>query len=142
MLRNIPRIIAPELMKVMMEMGHSDTLVLADANFPAASCANRLVRLDGVEVADLLDAVLQFFPLDSFVSHPVMLMQPKNDEPIPEIWDTFKTIIQQRDDEKAFLDFKLAERMSFYDAARKAYAIVQTTTTARYANIMLQKGVL
>ncbi|MFV0352752.1 MAG: RbsD/FucU family protein [Oscillospiraceae bacterium] len=142
MLRNVPRIIAPELMKIMMDMGHSDTLILADANFPAASCARRLIRLDGVEVTDLLDAILQFYPLDNFVPHPVTLMQPKSDEPTPEIWDSFKNIIEKRDEEKAFTGFTQIERMPFYTAAKEAYAIVQTTTTARYANIMLQKGVL
>lgn len=61
MLKNIPKIISPELMKVMMEMGHSDVLIIADANYPAAAHAKRLIRLEGVEVPELLEAILPFF---------------------------------------------------------------------------------
>ena len=75
MLKNIPQMIAPELMKDMMEMGHSDVLILADANFPAASHARKIIRMDTVEIPEILQAVLQFFPLDSFVEKPVKLMK-------------------------------------------------------------------
>lgn len=142
MLKNIPPIISPELMKLIMEMGHNDYIILADANYPAASGAQRLVRLDGVAVDALLDAVLQFFPLDSFVPHPVVLMKPGENEPRPEIWSNFERVLKERDFCKAYKDFHLIERFDFYDYAKKAYAIVQTGTTARYANISIQKGVI
>jgi L-fucose mutarotase/ribose pyranase (RbsD/FucU family) len=37
MLKGIPSIISPELLKILMEMGHGDELVIGDGNFPAAN---------------------------------------------------------------------------------------------------------
>jgi len=87
MLKGIPAILSPELLKVMMEMGHGDDLVIGDGNFPSAGMARRLLRADGHEVPELLEAVLQFFPLDSFVEHPVALMEVVPGDPTkPQIW--------------------------------------------------------
>lgn len=142
MLRGIPKILSPKLLKILMEMGHNDYIILADANYPGTACAKRLIRADGIEVTDMLDAVLKFYPLDTFVDDPVILMRPKPDEPTPEIWEEFRKIIAKRDEEKAFKNFHLIDRFAFYDFAKNAYAIVQTGTTARYANISIKKGVL
>jgi L-fucose mutarotase len=142
MLKNIPPVISPELMKILMEMGHNDYIVLADANYPVMSGARRAVRLDGVPVDTLLDAVMRFFPLDSFVENPVTLMRPPSGETTPEIWAKFDAILRKWDAEHAYKDFRLIGRMEFYEYAKAAYAIVQTGTTARYANIALQKGVV
>ena len=129
-------------MKIMMDMGHSDVIVLADANFPAASNAKKLVSATGVEIPQLLRAMLEYFPLDNFVDHPATLMRNRESEPVPEIWGEYKTIILSADTEHAFKDFALLDRNRFYQESQKAYAIVSTATTARYANIMLQKGVV
>ena len=72
MLKGIPSILSPELLKILMEMGHGDEIILADGNFPAASCAQRLVRCDGHGVPELLDAILKFFPLDTFVENQLL----------------------------------------------------------------------
>lgn len=74
MLKNISPVISPELLKILMEMGHGDELVIGDGNFPAASVAKRLVRADGHGVPELLDAVLALMPLDTYVEAPVALM--------------------------------------------------------------------
>ena len=50
MLINIDPILSPELLSTLHSMGHGDTLVLADANFPAASLATKLIRLDGLNI--------------------------------------------------------------------------------------------
>lgn len=142
MLKNIPQMIVPELMKDMMEMGHSDVLILADANFPAASHARKIIRMDTVEIPEILQAVLQFFPLDSFVEKPVKLMKNLPEEPVPQIWSVYEKILKEHDSTHAFQQFGFIERLQFYEDAEKAYVIVQTGTTARYANIMLQKGVV
>ncbi|MEG0228750.1 MAG: RbsD/FucU domain-containing protein [Lachnospiraceae bacterium] len=142
MLKQIPKIITPDLMKIMMEMGHADIMIFADANYPAYSNAKKLIRLPGVEITELLEAVLPYFPLDCFVANPVRLMRNLDSEPIPEIWDTYKEIIRKYDEEKAFADFSLIDRLPFYEESQKASVIVQTTTTERYANIALQKGVI
>ena len=141
MLKGIPSILSPELLKVLMEMGHGDELVLGDGNFPAASMARRLVRCDGHGVPELLDAILRFFPLDTFVEAPVALMQVADPEgPEPEIWETYRQIIASWSPEVSNTEH--TERFAFYDRAREGYAIVATGEKALYANIILKKGVV
>lgn len=141
MLKNIPPILSPELLKVLMEMGHGDEIVLADGNFPAASVAQRLVRCDGHGVPELLEAVLKFFPLDIYVEKPVGLMAVvPGDKTQPTIWETYRTIV--RNSGERFSDFEFIERFVFYERARKAYAVVATSEKALYANVILKKGVL
>lgn len=139
MLKNIPSVLSPELLKTLMEMGHGDYLVIGDGNFPAAANAQRLVRCDGHGVPEVLDAILQLMPLDTFVECPVGLMDNGDSKNPPEIWQTYKDIIQKHEGDK---NIELIERFDFYDRARKAYAIIATGETAVYANIILQKGVV
>jgi L-fucose mutarotase len=125
----------------MMEMGHADELVIGDGNFPAASMARRLLRADGHGVAELLEAILRFFPLDSFVEHPVALMAVvPGDSTKPVIWDRYRSIIKKS--EPKFMDFEMVERFDFYERAKQAYAILATGESALYANIILKKGVV
>lgn len=141
MLKNVPPILSPELMKILMEMGHGDEIVLADGNFPAASVAQRLVRCDGHGVPELLEAVLKFFPLDIYVEKPVGLMAVvPGDKTQPTIWETYRTIV--RNSGERFSDFEFIERFAFYERAKKAYAVVATSEKALYANVILKKGVL
>lgn len=139
MLKNVPSILSPELLKILMEMGHGDELVIGDGNFPAASCAQRLVRLDGHSVPDVLDAILKLFPLDTYVDAPVALMDNGDSENRPPIWAEYKKIVENSEGEKKF---ELVERFAFYDRAKKAYAIVSTGETAIYANVIIKKGVV
>ena len=101
MLKNIPKIISPDLMKCMMDMGHSDFMILADANFPTASNAKRVIRLDGVNMPELLEAILKFYPLDNFVEFPVKIMKNSPSEPVPTIWNTYRKILQNNNEENA-----------------------------------------
>jgi L-fucose mutarotase len=141
MLNGIPSILSPELLRILMEMGHGDELVIADGNFPAASIAQRLVRSDGNRVPPLLEAILTFFPLDAYVENPVALMQVVPGDPYrPTIWETYKSIIQKTDNKKKGVEN--VERFAFYERARKAFAVVATSETALYANIILKKGVV
>ena len=141
MLKGIPSILSPELLKILMEMGHGDELVIADGNFPAASIAQRLVRCDGHGIPELLDAILKFFPLDSYVDHPVALMEVVPGDPVePVIWEEYKAIVRKYDEKAA--DFEYVERFAFYERAKKAYAVVATGEQALYANIILKKGVV
>jgi L-fucose mutarotase len=140
MLKNIPEVISPELMKTLMEMGHDDEIVLADGNFPAASIAKRLIRCEG-GVPELLEAVLKFLPLDQYVEHPVALMAVvPGDNVKPTIWDQYRKIIKASGEK--FTDFEFVERFAFYERAKKAYAVVACGEKALYANIILKKGVL
>ncbi len=140
MLKNIPSIISPELLKILHEMGHSDEIVIGDGNFPAASNAKRLVRADGHGVPELLDAILQLFPLDTYVEAPVMLMQvTPGDDVDPVIWKEYRKIVDKHQDD---VNFEEIERFAFYERARNAYAIVATGEGALYANVILKKGVV
>ncbi|MBQ3507101.1 MAG: fucose isomerase [Clostridia bacterium] len=144
MLKNIPPILSPEMLKVLCEMGHGDRLVIADANFPSESIGKNAIvlRADGHGATELLDAILRLFPLDTYVDHPVSLMQVTPGDPVETpVWDEYKAVVRQYEarGERAFGEI---ERFAFYEEARKAYAIIATGEKALYANIILQKGVI
>ena len=140
MLKGIPSILSPELLKVLDEMGHSDEIVIADGNFPGASHAQRLIRLDGHNVPEILNAVLQLFPLDRYVAAPVALMEVvKGDPVVPVIWEEYKKIIAAHEED---IQIENIERFAFYERAKKAYAVITTSEKALYENIILKKGVV
>lgn len=140
MLKGIPSILSPELLKILMEMGHGDTIVIADGNFPSNSCGQRVVRLDGHNVPEILEAILKLFPLDTYSEKPVRLMSVvPGDHVVPTIWDTYETIVKNNFDK--FTSFGFIERFDFYDKAKEAYAVVATSEKALYANVILTKGV-
>jgi len=144
MLKGIPAILSPELLKVLCEMGHSDKIVIADGNFPAETIGKNsiVIRMDGHGVPEILEAILKVMPLDTYVEKPVSLMQvmPGDNAETP-IWDVYKQIISKEDcrGENAVGE---VERFEFYERAKEAYAVIATGETAIYANIMLQKGVV
>ena len=136
MLKNIPACISPDLMHALMSMGHGDEIVLADADFPGASYSKRLIRVDGVDVATLLDAILPLFPLDSFVKKPAITMDCSEWGKEPESYERFRRIIRKH--EKSFTDFELVKRFDFYKRASNAYAVVITSEAD--GNVILKKG--
>ena len=142
MLKGIPSILSPELLKILMEMGHGDTIAIGDGNFPHASIAKNsiLVRLDGHGAVEVLDAILTLFPLDAYVDAPVSLMEvvPGDNVETP-IWDEFAQIVEKH---QPGAKIRKIERFEFYETAKKCYAVVATGETAMYANVILQKGVV
>ncbi len=147
MLKNIPPILSPELLKVLCEMGHGDRICIGDGNFPGMSMAKAedaiLVRADGHGIPELLDAILQVIPLDEYVDTPVMLMEKMDcdkDMPIP-VWDEYKAIVAKYD-KRGAAAFGAYERFEFYDHAKKCCCILQSGETSVYANVILQKGVI
>ena len=144
MLKGISPLLSPEMLKVLCEMGHSDRIVLADGNFPCESMGKNAIvlRCDGHGTAELLEAILQVFPLDTYVEHPVNLMRVMPDDPVETpIWDTYRDIIRSHDD-RGDAAIGSIERFAFYEEAKKAYAIIATGEKALYANVILQKGVV
>lgn len=147
MLKNIPNILSPDLLKILAEMGHSDRICISDGNFPGAAMAKAknaiFLRADGHGVPELLDAVLQVIPLDTYVEKPVTLMETMEcdkDLEIP-IWDTYKEIVAKHDDRGAAAVGNI-DRFKFYEEAKDCYCIIQTGETAVYANVIVQKGVI
>ncbi|MBQ3134281.1 MAG: RbsD/FucU family protein [Oscillospiraceae bacterium] len=147
MLKNIPPILSPELLKVLAEMGHSDRICLGDGNFPGSSMAKAknavFLRADGHGIPEILDAILQVMPLDAYVDTPVMLMEKMDcdkDLHIP-VWDEYKKVVAKHDD-RGEAAVGAYERFEFYEQAKDCYCILQTGETAIYANVILQKGVI
>ena len=144
LLKGIPQILSPELLKVLCEMGHSDRLVISDGNFPAESMGKNaiVIRCDGHGVPEILDAILKVFPLDTYVEKPVNLMEVMPGDTVETpIWDTYEEIVTKHD-ERGGAAIGHIERFAFYEEAKTAYAIIATSEKALYANIMLQKGVV
>lgn len=139
MLKNIPKIVSPELLKILCEMGHGDEIVIADGNFPAETYGQRVVRADGHGGEAILDAVLSLIPLDTYALENLLLMQTTDGDPTPEIWDKYFAIAKKHDPN---LRAGTLERFEFYERAKKAYAVIATGESAIYANIIIKKGVI
>lgn len=142
MLKNIPKILSPELLKILMEMGHGDTIVIADGNFPSETCGKKVVRADGHDIPELLDAILELFPLDTKYSQYAfsLMMVVECDSTNPIIWNEYNNILDKYYDNRPSIEY--IERFDFYKKAKEAYAIIATGESALYANIILTKGVI
>lgn len=142
MLKGISPMLSPQLLKVLCEMGHSDTIVIADGNFPAETMGRNgiVIRMDGHGVPEILEAILQVFPLDQYVEKPVSLMERVHgDNADVSIWKTYERMIEAVEPRGIAVIDKL-ERFAFYEEAKKAYAVIATSETSQYANVILQKG--
>ena len=141
MLKNIPKILSPELLKVLCEMGHGDEIVIADGNFPCG-INGRVIRADGLGGAEMLDAILKVIPLDTY-SDPNMilmrLMACDEGKVNPVIWEEYKAVANENDKNAKIGGI---DRFEFYERGKKAYAVVATGEGAIYANIILKKGVI
>ena len=143
MLKGVPAILSPQLLKVLCEMGHGDEIVIADGNFPAESMGKDAVvlRADGHGVPEILDAVLKMIPLDQYVETPAALMEVvPGDDCVPVIWEQYRALLEENGEDPARIE--MMERFAFYERAKKGYAIIATGESAIYANILLKKGVV
>lgn len=143
MLKGIPPILSPELLKILCEMGHTDEITIGDGNFPGHTYGKKVIRLDGHGVPEILDAILQLFPLDTYVDKPVTLMKVVDGDPVETpIWDTYKEIVAKYDSRGAAC-FEEIDKWEFYNRVKeKSTAVIMTGETALYANIILKKGVV
>jgi len=139
MLKNVPKLLSPELLKILCEMGHGDEIVIADANFPSETNGQRVVRADGIGGVAMLDAVLKMLPLDTYAEENFLLMQTTQGDPTPTIWAEYFEVANRNDDN---LRAGNLERFAFYDRAKQAYAVIATGEEAIYANIIIKKGVI
>ena len=141
MLIGVSPCISPELLSVLDRMGHGDEIVLADAFFPGDSCNARVIRADGIRIPALLDGILALMNLDSYDAAPVMMMAPVPGDALdPSVEAAYLAEIDKRwPDTPAIARI---ERFAFYERAKKAFAVVMTGETVKYANIILKKGVI
>ncbi len=138
MLKGIPSIISPELLKVLAEMGHGDEIVICDANCPGYRLNEKCLRCDVKNAAEILEAVLELMPLDTY-EHPLYLMEKvQGDENVPTGWEEYKNVVKKFTD----AEIKHIERFAFYERMKSAYAVVVTADNRAYGNIILKKGVI
>lgn len=142
MLKNVSKIVSPELLKTLCEMGHGDEIVIADGNFPAETYGKRVIRADGISGTAMLDAVLSLIPLDTYAEKNFLLMELTESDKgkiNPTIWNEYEEIANKHDNN---VKTGHLERYAFYERAKNAYAVIATGEEAVYANIILKKGVI
>lgn len=142
MLRHIPRILSPELTAMLMRMGHGEELVIADANYPAEQIhdRDRIVRADGHNIPELLEAILKLMPLDPYNDWQYAIMNTVGNDPTPPIWATYRKIIA--DAEPEHHNEGHFDRFDFYEQASHAHGVLLTGETALYGNLIVKKGVV
>lgn len=149
MLKGIPPILSPELLKVLAEMGHTDEFTIGDGNFPGHTYGKKVIRLDGHGVPEILDAILQVFPLDTYPDADGVMVPPctlmgvePGDNAKTPIWDTYKEIVAKHDS-RGEACFEEINKWDFYTKTKeKSTVVIMTGETAIYANIILRKGVV
>ena len=139
MLKGIDKLLTGDLLKALCDMGHGDELVIADANFPAETVAQRLIRIPGIDGVRMAEAIMSMFPLDTYVDNPACVMDLTDGDkakgmPEPVIWGDYRRITGMK--------LGLIERFAFYERAKKAYLIIQTGEERQYGNLLLTKGVV
>ncbi len=93
MLKGINKLVGPELLKILCEMGHGDEIVIADGNFPSENLGKRVIRADGIGGAEILDAVMSLIPLDTYAEPNMILMNltPSDEGKVnPTIWAEYE----------------------------------------------------
>lgn len=143
MLKGIPAILSPDLLKALCEMGHTDEITIADSNFPGHTYGKKIIHMDGHGIPEILDAILQVFPLDTYVEHPCTLMEVVEGDPVKTpIWDEYKKIVAKYDT-RGEACFEAIDKWKFYEkTAEHSYVVIMSGETAQYGNIILKKGVV
>lgn len=135
MLKGISPVLSPDLLKVLVEMGHGDEIIISDAHFPAHSFQTRILRADGVQADRLLAGIAPLFELDSYAPPVIMMAPVSGDRLDPSVEARYRAALHYDG------PIERIERFTFYERARSAYAIVVSGETAQYGNIILKKGV-
>ena len=145
MLNGMSKLLTGDLLKILCDMGHGDEIIIADANFPADSIATRLIRLPGLSVSTVLEAIKPIFPVDvKYSDAPAAVMDMTDSDKAsgmkaPETWSDFEGILKT---EYPKLNMAKLERYEFYERAKGAYAVIQTGEERIYGNLLLVKGVV
>lgn len=139
MLKNIPKEFTPELLKILMEMGHCDELVICDGNFPQFAYPEKVVYCMGNGNVEMLDLVTQYFPLDKGGEEPLIQMAVnEGDSYCPSTWPEYDRVLEKNEGYK--VPKKFLGRKEFYKRAKNAHAVIVTGETTFYATIILKKG--
>ncbi|SMO69746.1 L-fucose mutarotase [Saccharicrinis carchari] len=140
MLKGISPILSPELLSTLYKMGHGDEIILADAHYPAYSFNANILRADGIQIPDLLAAILPLFELDQYSDHPLVMMEAVEGDVLdPDVELRYLKSIHLSNPDISPIE--RIGRFAFYERSKKAFAVVVTGETAKYGNIILKKGV-
>lgn len=140
MLKGIHPAINPDLLKTLSEMGHGDTIIIADAHFPAKSNNSNVIRLDGVEVETLLYGISKIFTFDDYVEFPLIMMSAEEGDSLcPDVEEAYMAAIIKGTNQHPKLG--KVSRSDFYQLAKNSSAVVITGGKKKYGNILLTKGV-
>lgn len=135
MLLNTDPVLTGALLHALDEMGHTDSVVIADAHFPAARLAKaHYIDLPGLSTPRVLRAVCSVIPPDD--APGLDLMEAPGDELLPVQDELIAAAGLTRD------GVRLVERFAFYDLAAEASLIIRTGETRIYGNALLRKGVV
>jgi len=146
MLKGLDTRLTPDVLHALAMMGHGDTIIVVDTNFPAETIARqtvlgRCLRMDNLTCAQAVEAVLTVLPLDTFVDDFAARMQVVGaPDEIPPIQAEVQAIINAA--EGRARPMQSVERFDFYDLAARAFAVVQTGERRFYGCFMLRKGVI
>ncbi len=141
MLKGIDPLLSGDLLKILDDMGHGDRLLLVDRNYPAAASGKPVIRLGEVGILRAARAILSVFPLDSFIDHPLERMEVEDDpRKTTSVQDALLTLASAS--EGRALAYGVIPRLSFYERASEAYAVVHTLETEPYGCFILTKGVI
>lgn len=139
MLKGISPLLGPDFLKALYEMGHGDELLLADAHFPGHSMGRRVLRADGLNILQLLDAILPLFEVEPAEDALVMMQPDGSDTAEPELEADFLSAVRRHAARPA-PPIRIARR-AFYERAKAAYVVVITGEVRPYGNLILKKGV-
>ena len=146
MLKGLDHRLNADVLYALRAMGHGDTLVISDTNFPADSIAREtvlgsLLRMENLTCAQAVEAVLSVLPLDTFVDDFAGRMEVVGD---PTRIEPVQAEVQLAIDaaEGRSRPMISIERFDFYDRAKTAYAVIQTGERRFYGCFILRKGVI
>jgi L-fucose mutarotase len=146
MLKGLDPVLNADVLHALKSMGHGDDLVIADMNFPSDSIARqtvygKLLKLENVTAGRAVEAILSLLPLDSFVPHPALRMEiVGKPEEVPPVQQEVQAAIDKAEGKPSPMGS--IERFAFYEAAKHAYAVIQTGERRFYGCFILKKGVL
>ena len=136
MLKHIPKTFTPDLLKLLMEMGHGEAILIADGNFPQKSMNIKTdsIYIPASNISELLKDILYFFPLDQAVEAAAFAMESVTEG---QRFGEYTKLIEEHGSK-----LELAGRFEFYELAEKASGIVVTSDTTKGGNILIKKGVV
>ena len=145
MLKNLDPLLNADVLYALRAMGHGDSLVISDTNFPSDSIARqtrlgKLLRIDAT-CARAARAILSVMPLDTFVKHATYRMEVVgNPSDIQPVQKEVQAEIDRAEGKSSPMGS--IERMSFYEHAKQAYCVITTAETRFYGCFLFTKGVI